>query len=214
MAALILTDLLPECLRHICSYLGPCSLLSLACVSRALVAPAHDERVWLPHAERVVRELGAEFRVGAEKEPTWMCYRRVLLSPWSPYNAPFIVTELVVLNGRDTRIETVMRRASILKLSKAATTDRINVDIVQRWDDRDDILLVHLSAYPPLGGRHAMSFTTGNNNTLALSGSFYVGRTYYLAATVHSIGWRRFHSVVRGSDCLGVREERTWLVIE
>jgi hypothetical protein len=180
--------LLPTCWQHVMRFLGPCSLLTCAMVCHKWREWAHEDRYWSRHMDRVKEKL--RMCTTLCSGPLWHYYRDTFLSAAeyliktrSLYSAPAHGTWLVTVNYAPERMCCL-------------------VDI-------------HFLLPPALGWNKievTVKETDGKEGTLDCRSSFF-GITCMFDRNVHPKLWRRYHSIVRDTDCSEPRDERVWLRI-
>jgi hypothetical protein len=184
--------LLPECWRHIFSFLGPCALLNCANVSQRWCSLARDERVWARHARRVREQLG-EFCQEVEHQawPTWQRFVTHLLRAEAGLSrfgtfASFTIPSLFASIPADWRIDLI-------------------------YSQQVDTYSSHIVAYKEKV-RHG-SFIEIAPDVIMLSGQLRTGEFFEVDGTVKPRQLRRFHRIVRDDDYQGPVEHRFWFRI-
>jgi hypothetical protein len=198
--------LLPECWRHVFSFLGPCSLLECAQVCKRWCEMAHDDRHWLRHARRVRKALG-EYHSPTRHQawPEWKVFCKVLLGPWdmgSSYDGePFLIDHSL---GSASGFGPRMRSICVLPEGWQCSIMHDNAHSTR----------YHFSfiGYRIDGSRTAVFMALTANGARFATGNIF-SRIFYIDHTVDPRQWQRFHSIVRDSDCQGPREERMWFRI-
>ena len=182
--------LLPECWRHVFTFLSPCALLNCASVSQRWCALARDERVWARHARRVREQLG-EFRDVGDEAPTWKVFTQALLAfpGWVTINEGYGYREITM------RSALVMR--SLCDIPRDWSCEILHNDGTQKF-----CLSLTTDRHRLCG---ANVFRGLSDHVLTNVGILQVNNR------VNPLELRRFHSIVRDSDCQGLREERFWV---
>jgi len=181
--------LLPECWQHVMRFLGPCSLLTCAMVCHKWCEWAHEERYWSRHLDRVKEKLDVGHLFAG---PIWKFYRNTFLS--SP----------------TTEIWTTVR--SLYAVPAEGTW---NVDISFFPDNmryRVLILFQLPNSIHWYKDKLTVNEADGKHGTLDCR-SLPLGVTCMFDRNVQPKLCRRYHSIVRDTDCSGPRDERVWLTI-
>lgn len=174
-------ELLPELWQLIFANLGPCSLLTCASVCTTWCEEARSERYWKRHLQRVQTKLGTLRDFHETGLPTWALFKTYLMCPLEP-----LVQSLWTASNPDEWIVDLTlphgRWEKIVILISNKTIVDAHFEItIRRNDDRPDTRLP------------------------------YPGVTCRFDRTVDPGLHRRYHSIVRDSDCVGERDERVWL---
>jgi hypothetical protein len=171
--------------------LGPCSLLNCASVCRQWRDWARDERNWLRHVRRVSTELmewQSPYRPGY---PLWRSFAQRLLC-----------------KEPDLRFW----KASLIRLPDRVMGDW-DCDIIHLENEkRYDVSLWHIDHINGVVG-HIVSVRENDGKRGLDVRSMPDGTICYFNRAVDPKRWRRYHTIVRDTDCGEPRETHRWLSI-
>jgi len=182
--------LLPDLWHLIFTWLGPCSLLNCAQVCKVWRECAHDERLWLRHHLRVLSQLGpyALDPPGPFPNATWNKFRFNLLQQWPRWQA--IDASLCS-----------MPEGWKFGYQHHEQQHRYKVKFTWRLPHSDGVMYWVTDEIPP-----------GHEPCLKI---IYMSESWKLQINGHvnPRALRRFYTIVRDSDCRGVREDCLWLTV-
>jgi hypothetical protein len=181
-------DIFPlEIWLRILGYLGPCSLLECAQVDHDFCELAHDERLWLPHAQRVKSKLGLWAPLHDGNMPLWRLFKDTLLCPLSAISPILLGNSICWVPNRDAWHVRCYYLHYSGDYQVEIENDRMLQQVMVRANDH----------------------RTEGLDVRALR----AGITCTFDRGVNPGAYRRFHAIVRGNDAAEPRDERVWLKI-
>jgi hypothetical protein len=185
--------LLPECWRHVFSFLGPCALLNCASVSHGWCALARDERVWARHACRVREQLG-EFCDEVEHQtwPTWQRFARHLLRAEAGLSQDGTFSQLAIRSLFEW-----IPTHWVLKVTYSYRVDTCSIRIPDYENQANFGTMINVGP-----------------DVKSLAGQLQTGEFFRVNGSVKPLQLGRFHRIVRDSDCQAPVEHCFWFRIE